>query len=62
VQGCELACLRVVMEFKIADILQESPSSSGLHISAIGKKAGIEEGKLGRVLRLLASKHIFREG
>ena len=50
------------MEFKIADILQESPSSSGLHISDIGKTAGIEEGKLGRVLRLLASKHIFREG
>lgn len=59
--GYELACLRAVMEFKIADILQESPSSSGLHISDIGKKAGIEEGKLGRVLRLLASKHIFRE-
>ncbi|KAF8802324.1 hypothetical protein BYT27DRAFT_7261107 [Phlegmacium glaucopus] len=32
-----------------------------MHISEIGQKSGIEARKVGRVLRILASKHIFRE-
>ncbi|KAG5352358.1 hypothetical protein C0989_002679 [Termitomyces sp. Mn162] len=43
----------------IPDILQDQPS--GYHIKEIGEKAGINHEKLGRIMRLLATKHIFRE-
>ena len=33
-----------------------------MHISDIARKAGVDQDKLGRILRLLASTHIFREG
>ena len=33
-----------------------------MHISEIGKKTGLEERKAGRVLRLLTTNHVFREG
>ncbi|KAF9544584.1 S-adenosyl-L-methionine-dependent methyltransferase [Agrocybe pediades] len=55
----EPVCLNVAITFKIPDILQEKPS--GMHISEIGKRTGIEERKVGRILRLLATKHVFRE-
>jgi len=32
-----------------------------MHISEIGKKTGLEERKAGRILRLLATNHVFRE-
>ncbi|KAG6896298.1 hypothetical protein C0992_009251 [Termitomyces sp. T32_za158] len=56
----EPACLRVVVTFKIPDILQEQPS--GMDIKELGRKAGVNHEKLGRIMRLLATKHIFREG
>jgi hypothetical protein len=46
--------------FKIPDVLKEKPT--GMHISEIGKKTGLEERKAGRILRLLSTKHVFREG
>lgn len=55
----EPACLNVAITFKIADILQKKPQ--GMHVSEIGKISGLDERKLGRILRLLATKHIFRE-
>ncbi|KAF8815777.1 S-adenosyl-L-methionine-dependent methyltransferase [Phlegmacium glaucopus] len=57
--GYEPACLNVAMTYKFPDILQEKPA--GMHISELGKKSGVEERKAGRILRLLASRHIFRE-
>ena len=33
-----------------------------MHISEISQKSGVEARKAGRILRILASKHIFREG
>ena len=33
-----------------------------MHISEIGEKSGLEERKAGRILRLLATSHVFREG
>jgi len=33
-----------------------------MHVSEIEGKTGLEERKAGRILRLLASKHVFREG
>ncbi|KAG6901385.1 hypothetical protein C0995_012649 [Termitomyces sp. Mi166 len=55
----EPTCLSVVTTFKVPDILQEQPS--GMRIEDIGKKAGVNHEKLGRIMRLLATKHIFRE-
>ncbi|KAK0451894.1 S-adenosyl-L-methionine-dependent methyltransferase [Armillaria borealis] len=55
----EPACIRVVVSFKIADHLLDKPE--GLHISDLGALSGADPGKLGRILRLLASKHCFRE-
>ena len=56
----ETNCLNVALTFKIPDVLEEKPS--GMHISEIGEKTGLEERKAGRILRFLATKHVFREG
>ncbi|KAF9563367.1 S-adenosyl-L-methionine-dependent methyltransferase [Agrocybe pediades] len=55
----EAVCINIALKFKIADLLQEKPE--GMHISEIGERTGVEELKIGRVLRLLATKHVFRE-
>ena len=56
----EINCLNVALTFKIPDVLKEKPT--GMHISEIGEKTGLEERKAGRILRLLATNHVFREG
>jgi hypothetical protein len=56
----ESSCLNVVVSAKIADYLDESPA--GLSLDKLSQKSGINEDKLGRVLRYLSMKHIFREG
>ncbi|KAH0584806.1 hypothetical protein H2248_008085 [Termitomyces sp. 'cryptogamus'] len=58
-QFFEPICLHVVITFKIPDILQERPL--GMHIKEIGEKADVDHQKLGQIMRLLATKHIFRE-
>ncbi|KAK0214404.1 O-methyltransferase-domain-containing protein [Armillaria fumosa] len=55
----EPACIRVVVNFNIADHLLDKPE--GLHISELGALSGAEPRKLGRIMRLLASRHCFRE-
>ncbi|KAK0214389.1 O-methyltransferase-domain-containing protein [Armillaria fumosa] len=55
----EPACIRVVIDFKIADHLLGK--SEGLHVSELGMLSGAEPQKIGRILRLLASRHCFRE-
>ncbi|KAJ7152575.1 S-adenosyl-L-methionine-dependent methyltransferase, partial [Mycena crocata] len=55
----EPSCLHVAIEFKIPDILLEKPE--GMHVTEISKKTGIEQEKLARILRLLATGHCFRE-
>lgn len=61
-QGAQtLACLRVVCETNAAGYLADA-GAEGLHVSDLAIKAGVESGKLARVLRLLASRHVFREG
>ncbi|KAJ7487261.1 S-adenosyl-L-methionine-dependent methyltransferase [Mycena galericulata] len=55
----EPACLLVATDAKIADLLLNKPQ--GLHIDEIARKTGIDAGKLGRVLRLLSTKHCFAE-
>ncbi|KAG5328219.1 hypothetical protein C0989_010791, partial [Termitomyces sp. Mn162] len=58
-QFFEPTCLNVVIAFKIADILQGHPF--GMHVKEIGEKAGVDHEPLGQIMRLLATKHIFRE-
>ena len=56
----ESSCLRIVIECKVADVLDAFPD--GLHVSEIAKKVNVEKGKLARILRLLATRNCFREG
>ena len=56
----ETTCMGVALTSKLPDVLKEKPA--GMHVSEIGKKTGLEERKVGRILRLLATKHVFREG
>ena len=56
----ECAALQVALDAKIADHLEDH--ADGLHVREIGKRAGLDSDKLARVLRLLATKHVFREG
>ncbi|KAJ7617087.1 S-adenosyl-L-methionine-dependent methyltransferase [Roridomyces roridus] len=53
------ACLRVACELDVAERLRDA-GSEGLHIETIAP-GKIDSGLLARVLRLLATHHIFRE-
>ncbi|KAJ7284895.1 S-adenosyl-L-methionine-dependent methyltransferase [Mycena rebaudengoi] len=55
----EPACMLVATDAKIADHLLDKPQ--GVHVDELSGKTGIDAGKLGRVLRLLATKHCFTE-
>ncbi|KAA1473506.1 S-adenosyl-L-methionine-dependent methyltransferase [Dentipellis sp. KUC8613] len=55
----ESASLRVATEAKIADIVDGKPD--GVHLDAIVAQTGLDKDKLGRVLRMLSTKHFFRE-
>lgn len=54
------SCIRVAEEGNVAEILREA-GPSGLHVNDIAAQNGLEPTKLARVMRLLASHHIFRE-
>ncbi|KAK7453205.1 hypothetical protein VKT23_011885 [Stygiomarasmius scandens] len=56
----ETACLRIVMDAKIADLLLNRPE--GVHVGELGQKSNRDPGKLSRVLRALATNHVFMEG
>ncbi|KAA1475132.1 S-adenosyl-L-methionine-dependent methyltransferase [Dentipellis sp. KUC8613] len=55
----EDSCLRVALQAKIPDVLEDTPQ--GLHVNKVAKQVGLPADKLARVLRLLAQKHCFRE-
>lgn len=56
----EPACMLVVTNAKIADMLIDKPE--GLPVKELAAQSGLDTGKLGRVLRMLATKHCFKEG
>ncbi|KAG6852680.1 hypothetical protein C0991_009963 [Blastosporella zonata] len=58
-QNLDWLCLLVVIESRVADAL--AGHDKGVHVDVLSKSVGIESGKLGRILRLLATKHIFSE-
>ncbi|KAK7453204.1 hypothetical protein VKT23_011884 [Stygiomarasmius scandens] len=55
----ESACLRIVMEAKISDLLLDRPE--GVHVNELGEKSDRDPGKLSRVLRALATNHVYVE-
>ncbi|KAF8953241.1 O-methyltransferase [Flammula alnicola] len=54
------SALRVAVDANVVEILREA-GPQGLHVNKISEKNGINSGKLGRILRLLSSEHIFKE-
>ncbi|KAG6868434.1 hypothetical protein C0993_002917 [Termitomyces sp. T159_Od127] len=58
-QNLDWLCLLVAIEAKVADAL--SGHDEGVHVNDLSKSIGIESGKLARILRALATKHVFLE-
>ncbi|KAF9471449.1 S-adenosyl-L-methionine-dependent methyltransferase [Pholiota conissans] len=54
------SALRVAVETNVVEILREA-GPQGLHIDDISARNNTDPSKLGRVLRLLATEHIFKE-
>ncbi|KAI3596151.1 S-adenosyl-L-methionine-dependent methyltransferase [Moniliophthora roreri] len=56
----EPSALLVVTQARIADLLVDKPE--GLHVDQLAEASGFKDAdKLGRLMRLLASRHVFRE-
>jgi hypothetical protein len=52
--------MRIAVEARIPDILIGKPY--GLSVNDLAQKSNLEARKLRKVLRALATRHIFREG
>ncbi|KXN82185.1 Sterigmatocystin 8-O-methyltransferase [Leucoagaricus sp. SymC.cos] len=52
-------CMGIVSRAGVPDIILDKPT--GMPVSEISERCGVDPKKLGRVLRLLCSQHIFRE-
>ena len=52
--------MQVVIDFKIADLLSDKPD--GASVAELASVTKIEEEKIARILRLLATGHVFTEG
>ncbi|KAI0081995.1 S-adenosyl-L-methionine-dependent methyltransferase [Panus rudis PR-1116 ss-1] len=58
-ESANCACLGIAIDAKVADQLVGHPE--GLHVSELASVKNVHPGKLSRVLRVLATKHCFRE-
>ncbi|KAG6915159.1 hypothetical protein DXG01_012954 [Tephrocybe rancida] len=58
-QNLDWLCLLVAIEAGVADAL--SGREEGMHVNDLSKSVGIESSKLARILRALATKHVFLE-
>ncbi|KDR66887.1 hypothetical protein GALMADRAFT_147537 [Galerina marginata CBS 339.88] len=54
------AAVRVCLEANVTEILREA-GPNGLHVDQIAAKCGLDSSKLGRILRFLATHHVYRE-
>ncbi|KAI0068103.1 S-adenosyl-L-methionine-dependent methyltransferase [Artomyces pyxidatus] len=54
------ATLGLAVDVNVADVLKDA-GTQGLHVHDIGEKVDIDEVKLARVLRYLATRHVFKE-
>lgn len=55
------AALSACTNYHLPEILRREGGSQGIHVDAIASKSGLDKDKTGRLLRLLANRHIFRE-
>ena len=53
-------CLRVASTAKISDLLKDAPG--GVETRALARSSNIDADRLGRVMRLLATSHVYTEG
>ncbi|KAH9922936.1 S-adenosyl-L-methionine-dependent methyltransferase [Fomitopsis serialis] len=58
-QGHYAQCLRTILRAGVADVLYDHPV--GMHARDLAPLVKIEQGKLSRILRCLATRHCFRE-
>ena len=56
----DAGCLRVAIENKIPDLLKDKPE--GIAATELARAAGLDADKLERIMRRLATTHLFREG
>ncbi|KAI1466076.1 putative O-methyltransferase [Daldinia caldariorum] len=56
----EIRALHVAVEHNIAALLDKG-GADGVPVEDLAKSTGLEKNKLGRILRALATQHIFRE-
>ncbi|KAK7002240.1 S-adenosyl-L-methionine-dependent methyltransferase [Favolaschia claudopus] len=54
------SCLRAVSDFNVVDVLREA-GENGASVNDIGAAVGVDPRMIERILRLLATHHIFRE-
>lgn len=52
--------MNVAISLKVADALKDKPE--GMHIDELASTLNVNANKLGRILRLLVTKYVFREG
>ncbi|KAF4581762.1 hypothetical protein EYR40_002780 [Pleurotus pulmonarius] len=55
----EPVCMRVALHAKITDLLLDKPE--GVHVEELGRLSDQDPGKLGRVLRTLATNNVYTE-
>ncbi|KAI0064466.1 S-adenosyl-L-methionine-dependent methyltransferase [Artomyces pyxidatus] len=53
------ASLGLVTDINVPEVLKDAPT--GLHVDAIAEKVEVDSGKLARVMRYLATRHVFKE-
>ncbi|KAI0064236.1 S-adenosyl-L-methionine-dependent methyltransferase [Artomyces pyxidatus] len=56
---CMTSAMGLVTDVHVPDALKDNPE--GLHVDQIGAKVDIDPKKLARVLRYLATRHVFKE-
>jgi len=56
----QTAALRVCLEANVTEILREA-GPEGLHVDKIAELADLSSNKLARILRLLATRHVYKE-
>ncbi|KAF9458914.1 S-adenosyl-L-methionine-dependent methyltransferase [Collybia nuda] len=54
------AAMRVAVSCHVPEILRDA-GPKGLHSKTIAEKSGVDDGRLARLLRYLANRHVFRE-
>jgi hypothetical protein len=60
VQVYDYACMRVAVRENITNVLLNYPK--GIHVNELSKIISIEPKKLGRLMRLLATRGCYNEG